>query len=426
MLTTKQVEREKRPGRYRDGHIRGLYLQVGPTGGKSWLLRFERDGRERWLGSGPCARRRPENARERARAARLLLLDGIDPIDHRKAEKAKLAAAKAKLLIFREAAQQYFDQHERKWKNAKHRTQFTNTLRQYAFPVLGDMAVADIGTPEVLRAIEPHWHTKTETMSRVRGRIEIGARLGGVRGYRTGDNPARWTGHLSEVLPARGEIKKTVHHPAMPYPELPAFMAELRKREGVAARALEFAILTAARTGEVIGAHWDEIDLEDKMWTVPAGRMKGGKEHRVPLIGARHRAAARAADRGRQRFRFHRIARRHRVEQHDTGADAQTHESRRRHRAWISQHLPRLGRRDNQLSELRCRDGAGARDSATRSKPAYRRGDLLAKRKAAERGVVEILHIAATGRRGGAAAQCMMTVRSVGARRDLHEARAGG
>ena len=243
MLTAKKVEREKRPGRYRDGHIRGLYLQIGPTGGKSWLLRFERDGRERWLGLGPLSVVDLRTARERARAARLLLLDGIDPIDHRKAEKAKWAAAKAKLLIFREATQQYFDQHERKWKNAKHRTQFTNTLKQYAFPVLGDMAVADIGTPEVLRAIEPHWHTKTETMSRVRGRIESVLDWAGVRGYRTGDNPARWTGHLSEVLPARGEIKKTVHHPAMPYAELPAFMAELRKREGVAARALEFAIL---------------------------------------------------------------------------------------------------------------------------------------------------------------------------------------
>ena len=175
-----KVEREKRPGRYRDGHIRGLDLQIGPTGGKSWLLRFERDGRERWLGLGPLSVVDLRTARERARAARLLLLDGIDPIDHRKAEKAKLAAAKAKLLTFREATQQYFDQHERKWKNAKHRTQFTNTLKQYAFPVLGDMAVADIGTPEVLRAIEPHWHTKTETMSRVRGRIEVGARLGGA------------------------------------------------------------------------------------------------------------------------------------------------------------------------------------------------------------------------------------------------------
>lgn len=158
----------------------------------------------------------------------------------------------------------FFNQHEAKWRNRKHRTQFTNTLRQYAFPVLGDMAVAEIDTPAVLRAIEPIWMAKTETASRVRGRIESVLDWCTVRGYRTGDNPARWTGHLSEVLPARGEIKKTVHHPAMPHAEVPGFMAELRKREGVAARALEFVILTAARTGEVIGARWSEVDLGGK------------------------------------------------------------------------------------------------------------------------------------------------------------------
>jgi integrase len=283
MLTAKRVEREKRQGRYRDGHIRGLYLQVGPTGGKSWLLRFERDGRERWLGLGPLDVVDLKMARERARAARLLLLDGVDPIDHKKAERAKLAAAKARLLTFREAAQAYFNQHEGKWKNAKHANQVLTTLRQYAYPVLGNMAVAEIGVPEILRAIEPHWHSKTETMSRVRGRIESVLDWCAVRGYRTGDNPARWKGHLSEVLPARGQIKKTNHHPALPYRDIPAFMADLRKREGVAVRALEFAILTAARTGEVIGARWDEISLEDKTWTIPAGRMKGGREHRVPL-----------------------------------------------------------------------------------------------------------------------------------------------
>jgi integrase len=283
MLTAKRVEREKRQGRYRDGHIRGLYLQIGPTGGKSWLLRFERDGRERWLGLGPLSVVDLRTARERARAARLLLLDNIDPIDAKKAERAKLAAAKAKLLTFREAAQAYFDQHETKWKNAKHANQVLGTLRQYAFPYLGSMSVAEIDTPAVLRAIEPHWLTKTETMSRTRARIEAVLDWAGVRGYRAGDNPARWKGHLSEVLPARGDIKKTVHHAAMPYTELPAFMIELQKREGVAARALEFGILCAARTGEVIGAQWPEIDLDGKIWTIPAGRMKARREHRVPL-----------------------------------------------------------------------------------------------------------------------------------------------
>ena len=191
MLTAKKAERLKNPGRYRDGHIRGLYLQIGPTGGKSWGLRFERDGRERWLGLGPADTFSLKEARERARAARQLLVDGIDPIDHRKAQKAKLAAAKAKLLIFREATQRYFDQHEGKWRNPKHRAQFLSTLKQYAFPMLGNMAVSAIDTPAVLRAIEPIWMEKTETASRVRGRIESVLDWCTVRGYRTGDNPAR-------------------------------------------------------------------------------------------------------------------------------------------------------------------------------------------------------------------------------------------
>ena len=283
VLTAKKVERLKIPGRYPDGH--NLYLQVGETGGKSWLFRFERDGRERWHGLGAAYTFSLKEARERARAARQLLADGIDPIDHRKAERSKLAAAKAKLLIFREATEAYFDQHEGKWKSAKHRAQFTSTLRQYAYPVLGNMAVGEIDTPAVLRAIEPHWLTKAETMSRVRGRIEAVLDWCTVRGYRTGDNPARWKNHLAEVLPARGQVAKVNHHAALAYAAVPAFMAELRKREGVAARALEFTILCAARTGEVIGAQWpSEIDLKARTWTVPAGRMKkGGKEHRVAL-----------------------------------------------------------------------------------------------------------------------------------------------
>jgi integrase len=281
MLTAKKVERTKGPGRYHDGH--GLYLQVVNANNKSWLLRYERNGRERWFGLGPAHTFSLKEARERARAARQLLHDDIDPIDHRKAQRAAQAAAKAKAITFAEAARRYFDQHEGKWRNAKHRAQFLSTLKTYAYPVVGNMAVADIDTPAVLRAVEPIWLTKTETASRVRGRIENVLDWCTVRGYRSGDNPARWKGHLAEVLPARGQVARPVHHAAMPYRELPAFMAALRARQGTAARALEFAILTAARTGEVIGARWSEIDIEDKTWTVPAGRMKGGKEYRVAL-----------------------------------------------------------------------------------------------------------------------------------------------
>jgi integrase len=247
------------------------------------LLRFERAGRERWLGLGPTHTFSLKEARERARDARQLLHDGIDPIDHRKAQRAALAAAKAKALTFREAAQAYFDQHEGKWRNAKHRAQVLSTLQTYAYPVLANMAVADIDTPAVLNVLRPIWMTKTETASRLRGRIEAVLGWATVSGYRGGDNPARWVNHLDKALAAPGQVAKPVHHAALPYAELPAFMAELGQREGTAARALAFTILTAARTGETIGATWAEVDLEDKVLTIPAGRMKGGREHKVPL-----------------------------------------------------------------------------------------------------------------------------------------------
>jgi len=279
MLTAKRVERVKAPGRYFDGH--GLYLQVVNANNKSWIFRFERDGRERWYGLGPLHTFSLKEARERARVARQLLHDGIDPIDHRKAQRAADAAKKAATVTFAEAAQRYFEQHEGQWRNAKHRQQFLNTLRDYAYPVLGNMAVAEIDAQAVLRVIDGIWLTKTETASRVRGRIESVLDWCTVRGHRTGDNPARWKGFLSEALPERSQVARVEHHAALPYRDIPAFMAALREREGVAARALEFAVLTAARTGEIIGAKWDEV--ASRTWTVPAGRMKGGRKHTVPL-----------------------------------------------------------------------------------------------------------------------------------------------
>jgi integrase len=280
MLTQRKIERAK-AGRYSDGH--GLYLIVHNANNKSFAFRWERDGRERWMGLGAVHTINLKQARAKAREARLLLLEGVDPLDHRREAHAKLKAAKAKQITFAAAAQKYFDQHEAKWRNRKHAAQFLSTLKTYAFPALGDLAVAEIDTPAVLRALEPHWLDKTETMNRTRGRIESVLDWCTVRGYRSGDNPARWKGHLGEVLPPRSQVAKVEHHPALPYRELPAFMAALSQREGTAARALEFLILTAARTGEVLGAKSDEIDPTNKMWTVPAGRMKGGEEHRVAL-----------------------------------------------------------------------------------------------------------------------------------------------
>jgi integrase len=283
-LTAKRIARlvRKSPGRHHDGH--GLYLQVVNPKSASWILRYVRHGKERMLGLGPVHLIGLKQARERARAARLQILDGIDPVEDRKAKKAERALAAAKTVTFADCARQYHAQHEGKWKSAKHREQYLGTLEQYAFPVFGSLPVAEIDTGLVLKVLEPIWTSKMETARRVRGRIETVLDWAGVRGYRSGDNPARWKGHLAEVLPARS-VSAQPHHAALPYDELPTFMAELRARSGSGARALEFTILTAARSGEVLGAKWDEIDLASKTWTVPASRMKAGQPHRVPLAG---------------------------------------------------------------------------------------------------------------------------------------------
>jgi integrase len=283
-LTKKMLPKLTMPGRYGDGH--GLVLQVTPSGARSWLFRYERGDRERRMGLGPLHTVSLDEARERARLARQKLLDGIDPIDARRGDAATRALEAAKALTFEDAARQYFAQHETKWKNAKHRAQFLSSLETYAFPALGAVSVRDVDTGLVLKALEPIWPKKTETASRVRGRIESVLDWATVRGYRKGDNPARWKGHLAEVLPARGKIAKAEHHAALPFDAMPAFYRDLAGQEGVGARALAFTILTAARTGEVIGARWPEIDLTAKTWTIPADRMKAGREHRVPLSDA--------------------------------------------------------------------------------------------------------------------------------------------
>jgi integrase len=282
-LTIKRIARIKRPGRYADGDRSGLYLQVTNTGVKSWLFIYQRGPRVRYMGLGPLHTINLAEARERARRARQQLLDGIDPLEARKAERSAAAAAAARALTFAEAARRYFDAHEKLWTNSKHRDQFLSSLQRYAFPQLGARDVATIDTASVLRVIEPIWSEKVITADRVRGRIENILDWATVRGHRSGDNPARWKGHLSEVLPARSAMARPVHHPALNYAEIAHFMTALRERPGSAARALEFTILTAARTGAVIGAQWDEIDLAKATWKIPAGRMKASREHRVPL-----------------------------------------------------------------------------------------------------------------------------------------------
>jgi len=208
---------------------------------------------------------------------------GIDPIEARAAGEAEKRVVAAKTMTFDQCAEAYIKAHRAGWRNAKHAAQWTATLATYASPVFGKLPVHAVDTGLVLKALEPIWTTKPETAGRVRGRIELVLDWAAVRGHRKGENPARWRGHLDKLLPARSKVRKVEHHPALPFGELPGFLESLRGQEGIAALALEFTILTAARTGETIGAQWDEISEREKLWIIPAERMKAERDHRVPL-----------------------------------------------------------------------------------------------------------------------------------------------
>lgn len=285
-LTPLAVKSAK-PGRHADGG--GLHLLVKESGARSWVYRFMLKGKARDIGLGAASG--PETislatARDKAAALRLQVKAGVDPLAkrHREASEALASAQAAQIagITFKAVAESYIAANEASWRNAKHRQQWLNTLASYVYPVMGELPVADIGTAHVLKILEPIWQDKPETASRIRGRIETVLDAAKARGYREGENPARWRGHIAQILPARSRLTRG-HHKAMPYDALPEFVAKLRKREAVAALALEFAILTATRTGEVIGATWAEVDLDKAIWTIPAARMKGGREHRIPL-----------------------------------------------------------------------------------------------------------------------------------------------
>jgi integrase len=273
VLSARTVSALRKPGRYVDGM--GLQLRIDPTGNKSWVFRYQHNGRRHDLGLGSWPEVTLAEARNKALTARRQILDGDDPIVARRATRARSAA-----ITFQECAERYIAAHSARWRSSIHAKQWPSTLTAYVYPVFGALPVQDIDVGLVLRAIEPIWTTKPETAGRVRGRIEAVLDWAKAREYRQGENPARWRGHLDHLLPARGKVRKVEHHAALPYPELPAFMAELRRRGGVAARAMEFAILTVARTGEVIGATWSEIDREARVWT------KSDREHRIPLSDA--------------------------------------------------------------------------------------------------------------------------------------------
>jgi integrase len=287
-LTAKFIETAG-PGTYADGG--NLYLQIAEyrvksgemRRSKSWLFRYMLNGVSHDMGLGSLDTFTMKEARERARGMRQLLVDGIDPLEKRHEAKQAVKIEAARTITFKDAAQRYIKAHEAGWKNSKHRQQWTNTLVTYAYPLIGDLPVSAIDTGMVMKILEPIWQKKTETASRVRSRLETVLGWATVRGYRKGDNPARWKGHLSALLPKKAKVAKVRHQPAMPYAELPAFMDELSGNSAMSARALEFTVLTAVRTSEAIEAKWDEIDLEARLWTVPGERMKAGREHRVPL-----------------------------------------------------------------------------------------------------------------------------------------------
>jgi integrase len=240
-------------------------------------------------------------ARRRALEARRQKADGIDPLAARRAEREAKRIEQARSITFRDCAERYIAVHEAGWRNGKHRQQWGSTLATYAYPELGSLPVSAIDTALVVRVLQPIWTTKPETAGRVRGRIEAILDYAKAIGFRTGENPAAWKGNLAHALPARQKVRKVEHHASLPYAELPAFMADLRARDGLAARCLEFVILTACRTGEAIGATWQEIDEEARLWCIPAERMKAGRDHRVPLAGA---AMALLADLPRDRAKL--------------------------------------------------------------------------------------------------------------------------
>jgi integrase len=283
-LSAVEVAKAKGPAVLHDGG--GLYLRVAPTGAKSWVFRFQIEGKRRDMGLGPYPDVTLARAREKAAVHRGQSREGADPIAAKHAERQAQLLAEAKGRTFREVAEEYIARNEAGWRNAKHRQQWRNTLATYAYPTIGDLPVAAVDAGLVVQVLDPIWAEKPETASRVRGRIEAVLDAATVRGYRQGPNPAQWKGNLSHILPARAKLRQVRHHAALPIDELSRFLDALRARPGMAARALEFTILTAARTGEVLGMTWNEIDLDARVWIIPVERMKAGREHRVPLSEA--------------------------------------------------------------------------------------------------------------------------------------------
>lgn len=282
-LSAVEVKKLTKAGVHAVGGVSGLLLQVSATNARSWILRTMVGSKRRDIGLGGYPDTTLALARESARTLRQKIKDGIDPVEERKALKEKLKASQASLLTFENAAEKFIAQKQVEFRNKKHAAQWASTINTYANPVIGKLPVSEIDINHMTKILEPIWLEKTETAKRLRGRIESVLSWATVSGFRSGENPARWKGHLEHVLQTPSKVTKVKHHKALPWQEIGVFVSNLKKRDGISARALEFLILTAARSGEVRGATWTEIDLENKMWVIPAERMKVDKEHRVPL-----------------------------------------------------------------------------------------------------------------------------------------------
>ena len=368
-LTARQVETIKAPGRHADGG--NLYLNVTTSGARSWVFMYTRSGRQREMGLGPARDVSLAEARDIALQHRRTIRSGFDPLEIRKAQVDKPS--------FGTFAENHIAAMEAGWRNPKHRAQWRSTLKTHAAG-LRDLPVDRIETADVLACLTPIWSKKPETAARVRGRIEAVLDAAKAKGFRSGDNPAAWRGHLDNLLPKRSSLSRG-HHAAMPINDMPAFIAELRQAKGVSPRALEFTILTAARSGEVLGARWPEIDIERKLWTVPAARMKGGREHRVPLSDPAKAILEELAATRNGEFVFPGSKR-------DTALSNMS----------LAMTLRRLGRGEVTAHGFRStfRDWASERTStphevcemalahavADKTEAAYRRGDLFQKRRA--------------------------------------------
>ncbi|MEQ9491539.1 MAG: tyrosine-type recombinase/integrase [Alphaproteobacteria bacterium] len=376
-LSPRDVATKKKPGRYADGG--NLYLQISRQGTKAWLFRYMLDGRARQMGLGSVNTRSLAEARSEARRCRQLLLEGIDPIEER---KQRLASRRSKqsLITFEECAEKFIRSQEAGWNNIKHGKQWRSTLENYVYPIFGKKPVQDIETQDILAVLEPIWFEKTETATRVRGRIEAILDSATVQKYRQGENPARWKGHLDKLLPSKSKIQAVTHLNAMPWQDVPPMMKQLGRQEGIAALGLRFLILTATRTGEVLLATWDEIDEAESVWIIPGKRMKAGKEHRIPLSKhavtilkeARKHSTSDYIFPGQRKNRplsnmaFLQLLKRMKR------LDVTVHGFRSSFRDWVAETTPY----PNEVAEM-----ALAHAVSSQVEAAYRRGDLLEKRR---------------------------------------------